>query len=385
MNRGGWANTNFNTYKTGDMILLKTGIYPGRGWLKNNTITDMRKYSQLKNAVYQGDAVLWDTQTIGFGANTIANIAYGNAYGNGVWVVAGGSALSVSTDLINWNTRSLNVTSISSIAYGNGVWVLAANGNQIFTSTDTVNWNTQTSRFAGFSSPAINSVCYGDGVWVAVGEVQEARNTPLVGLIRTSTDTINWNTRSNATSPLKAVNYGNGVWVAVGSNSSAGGANSVIRTSTDTINWNTRSSNYGVSSIYYLSSISYGNNLWVAGGSAGVLGAGTFPLGIRTSTDTINWNTQSTMATDKIYSVAYGNNQWILSIDGSEYFRISTDIVNWNTRTSTLPAGSSPFSFYTNGVWLAGSSNGSLRTSWVYGLSPNIQNVPANHIAWVKT
>ena len=80
----------------------------------------------------------------------------------------------------------------------------------------------------------------------------------------------------------------------------AGGASGTIRTSTDAINWVTRTSQFGTTTIR---SVAYGNSLWVAGGDSGTL---------RTSTDAITWVTQtSQFGTSGILSVAYGNGLWV--------------------------------------------------------------------------
>ena len=177
-----------------------------------------------------------------------------------------------------------------------------------------------------FGTTVILSIAYGNGTWVAGGG-----SGPLVTALRTSTDNgVTWNTQTgNFTSAIWSVAYGNGVWV-------GGGAGGNLNTSTDAINWNTQTSNFGASVIY---SVAYGNGVWVAGGAGGAL---------RTSTDAVNWNTQtSQFGSSIIYSVAYGN-----------------------------------------GVWVAGGAGGALRTlnliNPTYTVQP-IASIPTGYTPWIKT
>ena len=78
----------------------------------------------------------------------------------------------------------------------------------------------------------------------------------------------------------------------------------------------------------------------------------------------IFWNTQtSNFGTSAISSVAYGNGVWVAGGSGGT-LRTSTDnAVTWNTQTSNFGTSIIVSVAYGNGVWVAGGSGGPLRTS----------------------
>jgi hypothetical protein len=139
------------------------------------------------------------------------------------------------------------------------------------------------------------------------------------------------------------------------------------------VTWNTQTSNFGTTIIY---SVAYGNGVWVAAGGGGTL---------RTSTDTVNWNTQTSGFTTNISSVAYGNGVWT-AVAGSA-LRTSTDnAVTWNTQTSNFGTTIIYSVAYGNGVWAIASAGGNLRTSGTETITlPNFNLLGNSVYGWMKT
>jgi hypothetical protein len=258
------------------------------------------------------------------------------------WVKLDGSVVKVDSNFSNKlsnsslaNLKFLNDGSglnICAVAYGNGVWVAGGASGVLRTSTDELNWNTQTSQFG---SSTIFSIAYGNGTFVAVGA-----GTAL----RTSENGITWTTRTSTFfTAICAVAYGNGAWIAVGSSAS-------VRTSTDNgVTWTTQTSNYSAT----ICSVAYGNGTWVFGGVGG---------GLRTSTDNgVTWNTQTTLnyLVTGISKIAYGNGIWaVASINADDTIQTSTNLINWSIpKTYTSGQIASYALTYADNKWLLGGIN----------------------------
>lgn len=100
------------------------------------------------------------------------------AYGNGIYTAVGNSgAMSTSTDLLSWTTRTstFGSSNITVVAYGNGIWFAAGAGNQIRTSTDAITWTTRTNN-------DIAAAAYLDNVWIGT----------TGNSVQISTDAISW-------------------------------------------------------------------------------------------------------------------------------------------------------------------------------------------------
>jgi hypothetical protein len=130
------------------------------------------------------------------------------------------------------------VTSISTgtgsgiwqMIYGNGLYVIVGDSGMLRTSTNAVNW---TGRTSGTSS-TIRSIAYGNGTYVYVGNG---------GVLSSSTNAINWTARtSGTTSSIFTVAYGAGIF-AYGGTSDIDSTNTPYATSTDGANWTLRAYN----------------------------------------------------------------------------------------------------------------------------------------------
>lgn len=104
-------------------------------------------------------------------------------------------------------------STLSGVAYGNGLWVVVGGSGGIYTSSNGVNWTTQSGPFAG---TAIQAVGYGAGRWVAVGNA---------GHLATSNDGVSWagQTSSFGTNQITAVAWSNTPPNAPSLNSPTGG------------------------------------------------------------------------------------------------------------------------------------------------------------------
>jgi len=135
--------------------------------------------------------------------------------------------------------------------------------------------------------------------------------------------------------------YGNNLFVIVG-NSGA------LRTSTNAIEWTTESS--GTTSIIY--SVTYGANTYVYSGAGGL---------IATSTDGISWTQRNTPTTQAINKVRYANNIF-LYVGNAGVLATSSDAITWDTKiTSTTSVLNDVV--YANSTYIAVGVGGVMLTS----------------------
>jgi hypothetical protein len=388
------------------------------------------------------NAITWVTRTSNFGNTFI----YSVAYGDGLWL-AGGSqigttaAMRTSTDAITWVTQNSNFggTGIFSISYGNGTWLAAGHFGQIHSSTNTIDWVTRTSNF-GFNS--INSVAYGNNIFVAGGSVQirtSSATTQIippnqtlsledagdliqvdssvqttitipsndsvaipvktqVNIVQAGLGTVEivseqevvgtvdgtnfdpalsaatWTSRNSVFAGQNDVAYANNLWVLAGLQ---------LRTSTDAINWVTQTSNFGDTAI---KSIAYGNDTWAAVG-----GGYALPSQLRTSTNAVTWVTRNSNFGNTIASqIVHANNLWLI-VGWENSLRTSTDAITWVTQTSNFGNRDILTVAYGDGLWVAGGTAGQLRTStnaisWVtrtsnFGIT-NINSIAYGNGVW---
>lgn len=151
--------------------------------------------------------VSWTTLTYGTTADVTAL-----GSGNGIVILATGTGIRTSTDLVSWTVRTSNTTtSISDFAYGfpgSHTYVRVGAGGTIGSSTDGITWTAR-------SSPTVNnlnSVVYGNGGFYAGG---------ASGTVLESDDGITWTTVSVAnlgTGTVNNIKYYNGVFIITASN-----------------------------------------------------------------------------------------------------------------------------------------------------------------------
>lgn len=203
----------------------------------------------------------------------------------------------------------------SAPAYGNGVWVHAGGSASTYlTSTDGLVWTART----GYGSRT--GVCFGNGIFVAWGYDNVGAN----GTVETSTDGITWTLRGTFPTTLFAnkILWSGSLFVAVGASSTGGAVGTVAATSPDGITWTSRTI---PSAAYY--HLAYGSGIWVA--ASGVTGA--FGVGA-TSPDGITWTARTTPLTSNIGGLVYGAGIFVLMASNSASYYTSVDGISWTTR-----------------------------------------------------
>lgn len=135
------------------------------------------------------------------------------AYGGDRWLAVGDENTAItSTNGLDWQPVTLAPTNTEheGVAYGNGVWVVCGGYaitwdgiRTIYTSTNGLDWT-----MPGVVSPTrFRDVAYGDGRFVAVGNN---------GYIAVSTNGMDWMTFDVAGENFRRVNYANGRFVVIG-------------------------------------------------------------------------------------------------------------------------------------------------------------------------
>lgn len=191
----------------------------------------------------------------------------GVAYGNGLWVAAGGNGWwGHSKDLVYWVQNPEHPTNNSAyrdLAFGNGMFIAVGGGNRMM-SRDGLKW---TQRSAGSSQ----AIVFGDGKFVAVGNDGCA----------VTTDGITWRERACA-GPVRDVTFGNGRFLATDRDQ--------LLVSEDTITWTKLPSQT-------MTRIGFAQGVFVGGTPGGIIKTSvdgkTWKIAYRKSTEN-DWNTVAT-------------------------------------------------------------------------------------------
>jgi len=385
--------------------------------------------------------------------NAIQADFYALAYGAGKFVAVGIGGTYFSTDGIHWTLANTGtVTNASGIAFGNGLFVVPGGSTGFLTSTDGVNWSTTAAGpcsnpgsvawdSSGFIALSSAGICLSsDGLtWTLPSSPNPNFSTSMNLTLTasnghyfilnttsawTSTDRINWtqvHSKTDVSYPFTGMAASPSGYVLVG-------AGNQILQSSDLANWTT----VAAGTKGAILAIDYLNGTFVTtGGSNGTTGnlahssdgvnwtsqtvaAASLPVAIThsassfyavasnavlASTDGISWNSTPLSLGGSPFSIAYGNGR--LVITGSQgLIAASSDGKNWTPETSGLPTnvavtgvayGASKFVAVTNqgqvltspdGTnWAPGPSGGGIFTSVTYG-SEGFVAVGANGVIW---
>lgn len=218
------------------------------------------------------DMVTWTSRHNMAAVITRAIIWTGSLFvATGSNVGGGTGTISTSPDGITWTAKTTPQTTNRDIAFGAGV-AISAGGTALYSSPDYTTW---TSRQAGsFQAVAHNGLAVGSGS-MFVGVAGAA--------IYTSPDGLTWTSRTNPSGTnMNSVTFGNGVWVATGDSS-------VILSSSDAgVTWTARTSTTTTAgSSYSFYSVAYNAGRFIAATSSVMAGAPA--AGFWASSDGITW------------------------------------------------------------------------------------------------
>jgi|GEM_PF-4532393 len=216
------------------------------------------------------------------------------------------------TPYLEWEDYQIDGSNFwTSLTYGNGVFLAVDDRGVIATSSDGIVWTKGTSIDRSWQE-----VKYLNGQFIAVGYSGNTSSS----LIMTSTDGVNWTSRSSPINvPLASVTYGNGLYVVVSS------SYDIALTSTDGITWSSTSLQQYAS----WRSVTYGNGVFVAVSSES-------NYRIMRSTDGTNWSIISPLENNSWWSVTYGEGLFVaVASSGDHRVMTSTDGENWTLRKAS--------------------------------------------------
>ena len=283
------------------------------------------------------NGIEWTLRTSGFGSTSIVSLVYGNVF------VAGGESSSIintSPDGIQWTLRTLGIisTGILALSYNNGIYVAGTSSSATLTSTDAIVWVIRTSN----TIYAIQNIVAGNDIWVFgtnIGSIYTSTQTILSsygsgGLLSSSTDSVTWTSRTNATLNSQEITLLN----TAGSYAFIHGKNYMgeydfLNVSTDNIYWQLRTAGYNKLSI---KTIIFDGNFYIAGGASGLLS---------TSTDSIAWSLRTSGTTSYVNNLEYLNSIYLYStpiVNGPSY--ITSTINNTLLGAASLTASTIPTS-----------------------------------------
>ena len=261
--------------------------------------------------------------------------------------------VATSTDGITWTATQLGSNQHVFAGVWDGAQFLLAGQDYnsgwvgcVFTSP-TANAGTWTRRI--YTGSVLHGIAYGGGVYVAVGEN---------GIIRRSTDGINWPTVTSGTvNRLVSVAYGGGKFVAVGY-ASAGSGTCTVLTSANGSVWTDTSAGSGVASWQDLRGIIWTGDRFISCGWYSKL---CYSLDLGATFATTRTRTEDTPA------LAYGNGVWFAAgVDrdngNADIDLISTDGANW-TALTTPSLDDRKAAIFFNNTFITAGVNHSIRQS----------------------
>lgn len=247
-------------------------------------------------------------------------------FGNGKYVAATNGSfpntkVAYTTDGITWiASGSMPINAAYTCgAYGGGVYVFLSNqgGANMITSTDAVNWTSRTLSGANWTN-----MKYGNGVFLATA------GSTTVGK---STDGTTWSTVTYSRT-RGGMGYGNGMWLQVGPavNAAPNYGKAYYYTSTDNAaTWTERIGPYqvdrnGFESPAGFNGVIYGGGTWVMFSDA---------YSSAYSTDGINWTTFMLPANGGWSRGTYSNGLFVIVGNSTNRVVTSPDGANWTTRS----------------------------------------------------
>jgi hypothetical protein len=285
----------------------------------NNRIV-AHTFNGLRTAVSTDRGATWSVYTIN---SNMLGEWQDIAYGNGIFVIAGGAAgeynygpFIKSTDGINWTKTGSGYPISNSIIYAGGKFITVAHSS-VYTSADGTNWtitSIPTNVGTGWTD-----VAYGNSKYVAISyNYFDAFYTG--NRVMTSTNGTTWTGVTAFGHRWARIIFGNGVFVALALNSSDSG----IMRSTDGSTW-TKVNGYDNRQFQGLS---FGDGLFIASSINSTI----------TSPDGLTWTTNST---NYFTGITYEDKRFIgVGNQLAKYANLSTQITtvlsNFSISTKTF-------------------------------------------------
>lgn len=162
---------------------------------------------------------------------TVRTFLRGATYGNGLFVIVGGSYLDEPGVILTCRDgktvirrKSPTKANLYSVAYGQGQFVAVGDKDTLLTSKDGVVWKRQAARTQDVQ---FSAVTFGNGTFVAVGDS---------GTVLTSTDGITWQSRHSGTASYLSKASWDAGWFVVS------GGDGTLLTSADGVEWTSQNS-----------------------------------------------------------------------------------------------------------------------------------------------
>lgn len=228
------------------------------------------------------------------------------------WIAYTPAEVYVSSNLTTWQKVAAISSAFQSIANFNGLYVAVGNGGAIRTSTNLVNW---TSRTSG-TVQTLLAVLHDGTRWVAVGNS---------GVSVTSTDGITWTAYSNS--------FGNASYIA--------SSGSVLVAATNVSPYAWRSTDGGASWTVATTTLTATPTGLTFGGGRFVYVAGS---DVWTSTNGDTWTQQTDGTTDSYNGVAYSGSLYAIGSTTSNTTAAitSSDAATWTAQTATASTAAGP-------------------------------------------
>lgn len=187
----------------------------------------------------------------------------------------------------------------------------------ILSSSDSINWQSQTVATSG----ALMSIVWNGKLWVTVGYDFDAG----AGIILSSSDGVNWQEqRANTQHHLNAIGWNGKQWVTVGENGT-------ILTSQNAVDWQPRASG----TTHILADIGWDGKQWVAVGENGTILA---------SKNAVEWQSQSSEMSDNIEAIGWNGEYWA-AVGKAGNILTSHNGIDWQIQYSDM------FSLFFNISW----------------------------------
>jgi hypothetical protein len=307
----GVAGAAFTGGQGGSAVVLNTSLQFTQVAFGNS------KYVALSLAAGTGNYLIststngttgWDVQPL----PTTTFAPTNHFYDGSKWVFYGATQIYTTTDLVNFTLRTAPFANLAHIAFVGGLYVAVGSGGAISTSTDLTTWTSRTSGTA----QNLNAVIHNGTKWIAVG---------IAGVTLTSTDAITWTLVTVAGTPTFYSVAANGASLVAHSNISP-----FISYSTDT------GATWTAATTVLASGASVTNNkglIYAGGRFVCITGSVLY-----TSTDGgINWTTQTDGTTDTYSGIAHDGTTYVVgsSAANGNVCISSTDAVTWTARTFT--------------------------------------------------